>query len=169
VKAWKQLAESHGFHGEYMATETGWYAPYPKSALKFAAGEFTEMVKAKCLAKFIVTSAALDLTAFWNETWQDQFPFWDGTLMRNTFSADLVSPQQPQAAYYVLRTLSTVLEAARPSEMVIEFSNSETKCDSYAFRLPDQTRLVAFWRPGEGSDDAPDLESDVIISDLKCK
>jgi hypothetical protein len=89
VKAWKQLAESHGFRGEYMATETGWYAPYPKGSVSFFGNPvFTEIVKAKCLAKFMLTSAALDLTAFWNETWQDQFPFWDGTLMRNTFSAD---------------------------------------------------------------------------------
>jgi hypothetical protein len=169
VKAWKQLAESHGFRGEYMATETGWYAPHPKSAVKFVAAEFTEMVKAKCLAKFMLTSAALDLTAFWNETWQDQLPFWDGTLMRNTFSADPVSPQQPQAAYYVLRTLSTVLEGARPSEMLLEFSNSEEKFDSFAFRLPDESRLVTFWLPGEGSDDAPDIKSDVSIPNLMCK
>jgi hypothetical protein len=169
VKVWKQLAESHGFRGEYMATETGWYAPYPKSAVKFAAGEFTEMVKAKCLAKFILTSAALDLTAFWNETWQDQFPFWDGTLMRNTFSADPVSPQQPQAAYYVLRTLATVLEGAKPSEIPMEFVSTEKRFDSYAFRLPDESCLVAFWLPGEGIDDFPDVRSDVIISDRNCK
>jgi hypothetical protein len=117
----------------------------------------------------MLTSAALDLTAFWNETWQDQFSFWDGTLMRNTFSADPISPQQPQPAYYVLRTLSTVLEGARPVEMRVEFGNTEKKFDSYAFHLPDKCWLVAFWLPGEGSDDAPDIKSDAIIPQLKCK
>ena len=99
-----------------MMTETGFYAPYPKKSHPwFAPNEVdvTEIVKAKCLAKFMLTNAALDLTAFWNETWQDQFPFWDGTLMRNTFSADPVSPQQPQAAYYVMRTLSTQVQIPR--------------------------------------------------------
>jgi hypothetical protein len=28
---------------------------------------------------------------------------------------------------------------------------------------------VAFWLPGEGSDDAPDIKSDAIIPKFKCK
>ena len=172
VKYWKQLTGSHGFRGEFMMTESAFYAPYPKKSHPwFAPNEVdvSEIVKSKCLAKFMLTNAALDLAAFWNETWQDQFPFWDGTLMRNTFSADPVSPQQPQAAYYVMRTLSTVLEGATPAEMPVEFGNTEKKFDSYAFRLADKKWLVAFWLPGEGSDDAPDMKSDVILPQLKCQ
>ncbi len=172
VRHWKQLTQSHGFRGEFMMTESGFYAPYPKKSHPwFAPNEVdvTEIVKAKCLAKFMLTNAALDMTAFWNETWQDQTPFWDGTLMRNTFSADPVSPQQPQAAYYVLRTLSTVLEGATPADTPVEFRNQEKKLDSYAFRVPDQSWLLAFWLPGEGTDDFPDIKSDVIIPQLKCR
>jgi hypothetical protein len=172
VKHWKQLTQSHGFRGEYMMTESGFYAPYPKKTHPwFAPNEVdvSEIVKAKCLAKFMLTNAALNLTAFWNQSWDDQYPFWDGTLLRNTFSADPLPPQQPQPAYYVLRTLSTALEGATPAELPVEFGNTEKKFDSYAFHLPDKRWLAAFWLPGEGVDDFPDIKSDVIIPQLKCQ
>jgi hypothetical protein len=88
IRAWKKLSESYAFHGEYMATESGWYATYPVAIHPFGGGDVTEIVKAKHLAKFMVTNNAFAMPAFWNETWQDQFTFWDGTLMRSTFSAD---------------------------------------------------------------------------------
>ena len=167
VRAWKKLVESYGFRGEYMATESGWYAPYPTPVHPFGhSPDVTEIVKAKYLAKFMVTNAGLDMTAFWNETWQDQFTYWDGSLMRSTFSADPVCPMQPQAAYYAMRTLSTVLEGAKPAEMALEFRGQQVKLDSYTFHLPDESRLVAFWLPGPGSDEAPDLKIDVAISNL---
>lgn len=109
------------------------------------------------------------MTAFWNETWQDQFTYWDGSLMRSTFSADPVCPMQPQPAYYAMRTLSTVLEGARPAEMAREFRGQQVKLHSYTFSLPDGSRLLAFWLPGAGSDKAPDLKVDVAIPNRSFK
>ncbi len=169
VHAWKKLVESYGFRGEYMATESGWYAPYPIPAHPFGGGDVTEIVKAKYLAKFMVTNAALDMKAFWNETWQDQFTYWDGSLMRSTFSADPVCPMQPQAAYYVMRTLATVLEGAEPAALNLELRGKQGKVDFYSFHLPDGSRLVAFWLPGAGKDRAPDLKTDVVISNMSFK
>jgi hypothetical protein len=163
IRAWKKLAESHGFQGEYMATESGWYAPYPIPVHPFIGGDVTEIVKAKYLAKFMVINNAFSMPAFWNETWQDQFTYWDGTLMRSTFSADPVCPLQPQAAYYVMRTLSTVLEGAQPIDSTLEFRGPSAKLDSYLFRVPDGSRLAAYWVPGAGSDDSPDARADVVI------
>jgi hypothetical protein len=163
IRAWKKLVESYGFHGEYMATESGWYAPYPVAVHPFGGGDVTEIVKAKYLAKYMVTNNAFEMPAFWNETWQDQFTYWDGTLMRSTFSADPVCPLQPQAAYYVMRTLATVLEAARPVESTLEFRGQSAKLDSYLFRLPDGSRMAAYWLPGTGSDNPPEARADIVI------
>ena len=163
IRTWKKLVESHGFHGEYMATESGWYAPYPIAAHPFGGGDVTEIVKAKYLAKFMVTNNAFEMPAFWNETWQDQFTYWDGTLMRSTFSADPVCPLQPQAAYYVMRTLATVLEGAQPIESTVEFRGQTAKLESYMFRLKDGSRLAAYWIPGAGSDNPPDFRANVVI------
>ncbi len=163
IRAWKRLVESYGFHGEYMATESGWYAPYPIAVHPFGGGNVTEIVKAKYLAKFMVTTNAFEMPAFWNETWQDQFTYWDGTLMRSTFSADPVCPLQPQAAYYVMRTLATVLEGAQPISSTLEFRGQSTNLESYLFRLQDGSRLAACWIPGAGSDDPPDVRADVVI------
>ena len=167
VHAWKELVESYGFRGEYMATESGWYAPYPTPVHPFGGSQgVSEIVKAKYLAKFMVTNSGLALTAFWNETWQDQFTYWDGSLMRSTFSADPVCPMQPQPAYYAMRTLSTVLEGVKPAGIALEFRGQQIKVESFTFRLPDEGCLIAFWIPGAGSDDAPDIKVDVVVSKL---
>jgi hypothetical protein len=168
LQAWKKLVESYGFGGEYMATESGWYAPYPIPIRPFLGEDVTEIVKAKYLAKFVLTNAAFDMVTFWNETWQDQFTSWDGTLMRSTFSADPVSPLQPQAAYYVMRTLATVLEGAKPATLAVEFRGRQVKIASYVFRLPDESCLIAFWLPGAGGE-ASDLKVDVVISNFNLK
>jgi hypothetical protein len=166
IHNWKSLVESHGFRGEYMASESGWYAPYPKPVHPFAnQPSLSEIVKAKYLAKYMVTNTGLSMTAFWNETWQDQFTYWDGSLMRSTFSADPVCPLQPQPAYYVMRTLSTVLEGAEPEKMTLEFRGVKKQLTSFSFRLPDGSRLAAMWLPGAGSDDAPDLPMDLVVTD----
>jgi len=51
----------------------------------------------------------------------------------------------------------------------VEFGYTEKKLDSYAFRLPDKSWLVAFWLPGEGVDDFADIKSDVILPQIKCR
>ena len=160
VKAWKEVCESFGFEGEYMSTESGWYAPYPVPEQPFGGGAVSEIVKAKCLARYITMSVGLDLTAFWNTTWH-HYTWWDLGLFRNSFSADPVSPTQPQAAYYVLRNLCTLLDSAEPTTMQVEFSNKEHEFDVDAFRLSDGGFLVAVWLPGEPAETSPQVATDV--------
>lgn len=162
VKAWKKVCESYGFKGEYMATESGWYAPYPAPAKPFGGGAVSEMIKAKCLARYITMSVGLDLTTFWNTTWH-HYIWWDLGLFRNSFSADPVSPTQPQAAYYVLRTLCTLLEAVEPAQIDIEFSNKAESFEIDAFRLENGGTLVAIWLPNEPEDVSRRVETDLIF------
>jgi len=166
VNDWKKVCESYGFKGEYMATESGWYAPYPAPETPFGGGAVSEIVKAKCLARYITMSVGLDLTTFWNTTWH-HYTWWDLGLFRNSFSADPISPTQPQAAYYVLRTLCTVLESAKPETIPVEFSNQERKFEVEAFRISDGGVLIAVWLPEEPADDSPEVMTDLTLAGLK--
>jgi hypothetical protein len=62
-----------------------------------------------------------------------------------------------------MRTLATVLEGAQPIASTLEFRGPSAKLDSYLFHLPDDSRLAAYWMPGAGSDNSPDLRADVAI------
>jgi hypothetical protein len=168
VKAWKALCESFGFRGEYMATESGWYAPYPAPAKPFGGGAVSEIVKAKYLTRYITMSVGLDLTTFWNTTWH-HYTWWDLGLFRNSFSADPVSPTQPQPAYYALRTLCTLLESARPGAVAPEFSNQQAEFEVDAFGLPGNRVLVGVWIPGKATDDSPSVATDIRFPGLKWK
>jgi hypothetical protein len=160
VRDWKKVCESYGFKGEYMATESGWYAPYPPPEHPFGGGAVSELVKAKCLARYITMSVGLDLTTFWNTTWH-HYIWWDLGLFRNSFSADPVSPTQPQAAYYVLRNLCTLLESVRPMSVAIEFSRQGQEFEVEGFRLSDGTVLAGIWLPEEPADASPHVLTDL--------
>jgi hypothetical protein len=166
VRAWKKVCESYGFKGEYMATESGWYAPYPAPDKPFGGGAVSEIVKAKYLARYITMSVGLDLTTFWNTTWH-HYIWWDLGLFRNTNSADPVSPTQPQAAYYVLRTMCTLLDSATPATVPVEFSNKQAEFDLDAFRLPGGRTLVGVWVPGRAADDSPRVTTDMAFPGLR--
>lgn len=143
-----------------MATESGYYAPYPPPEKPFGGGAVSEIVKAKCLARYITMSVGLDLTTFWNTTWH-HYTWWDLGLFRNSFSADPISPTQPQAAYYVLRNLCTLLESVIPTSIDMKFSNTEKEMDVDAFSLPNGERLVGIWLSGEPADETSQVITNI--------
>jgi hypothetical protein len=74
-----------------------------------------------------------------------------------------MSPTQPEPAYYVLRTLCTVLENAEPADIPVELSNKSREFDTWAFALPENGLLVGVWLPGASVDRHPGVATDVII------
>ena len=174
VVALKKMAESYGFKGEYMATEWSWFAPYPPSHIDKL--HITEMQKAKYAARLTVTHVALEITSFWNETFQTHMTNRDVSLLRNTFSADPISPTQPQPIYYVLRTLSTLLENVKPASMDVRFSfpsrsadlqvcpNGDGEVEWYSFRRGRNEVLLAAWIPGTAAGDESDSQE--ILTDI---
>ena len=97
---------------------------------------------------------ALGVPCFWNETFQTQMTSRDVSLLRNTFSADPISPTQPQPIYYVLRTLSTVLADVKPARLDVRFAPVHADLEWYAFERENGDVLVAVWLAGEAVDDA---------------
>jgi hypothetical protein len=171
VEAFKRLASSYGFRGQFMATELLWRAPYPAASGEqgyvkgsgYMYGPVSEVVKAKYLARVMLLHTALGMVSLWNETWADgQVPA-DATLFRNTFSAPTIDPQQPQPAYYVLRTLSTILENASPSELPVAVTQKIDKLRIFGFTNKAGDNLVAIWNDGRAQDHTEINLTDVQI------
>ena len=159
VKDMKKLAESYSFRGEYHANEFSWGAPYPASNRPAV----SELVKAKYIARLTLTHVGLDITSFYCATWGEQNINWGLDLFGNTFSADPAPPQQPQAAYYVLRTLSTVLESVKPTLIDATFTNKEKSLETVRLKAENGDLLLAVWIPGRGNDDFPNTTTDIIF------
>jgi len=159
----KELAESHGFRGEYHANEWGVSAPYPQ--LEGAGGTVgSELAKAKYLARLVLLHHQLDITTCWCEPWNEQ-EVWDIGLFRNTFSADPISPQQPQAAYYVMRTLCTVLENTAPaSGICVHVGEPSRRFASVQLAAGNGDLLVAVWVHEKASEEFAAVPCDVTIS-----
>jgi hypothetical protein len=170
VQALKEQARAHGFRGSCMGTEFTWSAPYPQAVPEERRPlVVSELVKAKYLARLMITHAWLDMPAFWNETWQDQLIDWDVGLFRNTFSSDPLNPMQPQPAYYVLRTLCTVFEEAHPADLTVRVRRARREVDVFTFHRPDGGALVALWAAGTGRDRFPDIRADVVLPGIRCE
>jgi len=152
IASLKERLAKLGFQVELMATEWSWFAPYPAAARD--PRRFTELEKAKIAARFATVNVALGIPCFWNETFQTQMTSRDVSLLRNTFSADPISPTQPQPVYYALRTLSTALEDVKPARVEVRFTPGHDDLEWYALERGDGDLLVALWLAGEAVDDA---------------
>jgi hypothetical protein len=163
-KQFRQFAESHGFRGEYMCTEWDMFAPYPM-APKYEGQVYSELVKAKYSARFAIMNVGLNIIPFWNETWNNHHIDRDVGLFRNTFSMEPISPTQPQPAYYVMRTLSTVLEAVTPFEMEVQFSNNQQAFEYFAFALPNGDRLLSVCLATTSKDVSDEVSTNITFPD----
>ena len=166
VREFKKLAESYGFKGEYMATEWTWVAPYPLPtngwAMPPCLASCTELQKAKYALGLNIVHAGLDMVSLWNETFNKNLIIWAVGLLRNTFSADPIAPTQPEAVYYVLRTLCTVMDEFQPAEFPVEYS-TKGDYESWLFERPGGERLLAFWKRGRAKDASDVTPTEIIL------
>ena len=154
--------ESTGFKGIYMATEFTWVAPYPKGS-----GNNSEIMKAKNLARGILLNLALGVYAFWNETWNTQNTHWDVGLFRNTFSSNPYHSVTCQPAYYVMRTLCTVMDDAKPAEVPMELRGKDSQqIDHWGFKFPDGDRMIALWVRDVCQDNYEGITTDLHLNGL---
>jgi hypothetical protein len=157
VKQFKKECRALGFKGQFAATEWTWAAPYPG-----AADWCSEMQKAKYSAQLMTAHGGMDLLSLYNETFQTGRIDWDCNLVRNAFSVDPISAAQPQPIYYVLRSLSTVLDGFRPAEFPVRFTGGKP-FDWYTFRKGPKEFLLAAWIPGRTKDGIVEAKSDVTL------
>ncbi|MFB3923250.1 MAG: hypothetical protein ACE145_16130 [Terriglobia bacterium] len=142
VRYLQGLAQKRGFRGTFQANEAGAYAIHEMRS--------TALVSAKYMARSLVLHSALRVPVFWNEmvsllrpAWQPFF--WPG-------QPDV----QPDYSYYVLRTLSTLMDGMEPArEGSVVDVNPGSQCEeveSLLFSDRSGRLLLALWRPVRGGD-----------------
>ncbi len=155
ILQFKKECAALGFKGQYAATEWTYAAPYPGSMC-------TEMQKAKYAARLMTLQCGLDVISLYNETFQTGKIDWDCTLLRNAFSVDPISPAQPQPIYYVLRSISTVLDGFRGAELPMRFE-AEKELEHCAFRRGEKDLMLAAWIQGTTTDGIVETRTDVAL------
>jgi hypothetical protein len=123
-------------------------------------------MKAKNLARGTMLNLALGVYSFWNETWNTQNTHWDVGLFRNTFGSNPYHAVTCQPAYYVLRTLCTVMDEAKPFEMELELSEEEQKIDYWCFKYENGDRMAALWIPDVCEDNYPGVSTDLRLKGI---
>lgn len=169
VEQLKKDCEAFGFRGVYSASEWSWVAPYPAAETTLYENSLewcSEMRKAKYSAQFMTANAGLNVISLYNEAYMTGMIDWDVTLLRNTFQSDPISLPQPQAIYYALRNVSTLLDGFEPHPLEVRFGK-ESDFECYSFRHENGQSLVAIWIPGRTSDGIVESESDLTISNVK--
>jgi hypothetical protein len=177
VRAVNQYAESKGFRGKYLASEYWMGAPYPVDATYGSQPDpsdpakgkpkLTEICKAKDAARVFVMNAGLGVVTIWCNTWI-QSQMCDSGLFRNGFAADPVIPTQPEPAYYVLRTICTVLDGTKPADLKIESSDRDHQYECYGFKLAGGGLMAGVWLSGKSVDKHPGVTTDLTVSVPKC-
>jgi hypothetical protein len=142
VRYLQDLASRRGFRGTYQANEAGAYAIHQMRS--------TALVSAKYMARSLVLHSSLGVPVFWNETVSLLRPAWQPFFW-------LGQPDvQPDYSYYVLRTLSTVMDGAEPvrSSGVIDVQPAPKsgEIESRLFSDHAGNLLLALWRPVRSAD-----------------
>jgi hypothetical protein len=161
VQQFQAECRALGFKGRFAATEWTWAAPYHG-----AADWCSEMQKAKYSAQLMTAHCGMDIISLYNEAFQTGKIDWDCNLLRNAFSVDPISAAQPQPVYYVLRSLSTVLDGFHPAEFPVRFSGQKP-FDCYTFKRGDNQLRVAAWIPGQTTDGIVEAKSDITLPGLR--
>lgn len=166
VRAFQAYCHKHGFRGEYIASEWTYGASYPPPTPPNWWGSFvcSELQKAKYVAQMTVRHVGLGVTSIFCEQWNDNYPLDLSLLRRSTFS-DPQSRQQPQAAYYAMRNLSTALDSLEPAEVDHRIDSGQAEVEVYTF-VRGGERMIAIWTPGLATDDCVGTAVDVAVEGL---
>ena len=142
VQEIKDVASSHGFKGEYIASEMVWATsttPPPVDVI------YSENVAAKYFGRGIIMNLGMDITVGMSGT---SHPLMDLPKTR------------------VIRNLCTVMAGADSITIPAEIESESTNIRSYGFSLPNGDRLLALWTDGVAVDDDLGVEAKVTLRNL---
>jgi ankyrin repeat protein len=165
-----------GFRGTFMANELGWSAKYPQvkdtKGSRFFYYDVTELTKAKYLVRSMVLHSSLGIQAFINESWTSSSKLVRYARSYKNNKGYRVFFITPQASFYAMRTISSVMDGAEPVAVPIKIRTDikkEYPLEAYTFSLPDNQRLLALWIWRKGEDDWPGIKTDVTLEGVKAR
>lgn len=164
-----------GFKGAYIVSEVYSWALYPPGPRKLNAGGprvspyygYSEMVRAKYVAQNLTGSAGLNMMAFYCNTYYVSACVGQ-SLCRIPVPSQTLSVIQPDPAYYMLRTLCTVLDDWTGAEFPVSFS-AGTEFETFTFRRGKSEMMVASWIPGETTDGVVETKTDITLPGVRAE
>jgi len=179
-------ARALGYKGVFIASEVYSWSLYPPGPFEIdptrsgisdtygihaespAFGGASEIARAKYLAQSFVGHAGLGMMAFQCNTYfVSGGPNGQG-LLRLPVPSEVVSPVQPDAGYYVYRTICTIMDGWRNAEFAVHFS-TERELQSFTFQRGERELMVAAWIPGSTADQGVEASADVILPDVSAR
>jgi len=196
-KDFRRRMEAEGFKGIYLSEENQWWGspapdfeadpvhgvahpellPYPlvydsDTPLQNIMGVkilTSEIGQAKNLARTMMMHCGLGVVSFWNETWNTALSYGDVGLLRYSFHGGPAHAASCRPAYYVYRTLCTVMDGAEPVEKEVVVAGSAEVYDCYTFEGPQGEVLVAVWLPGNARDTHPGERTQVTLPGMRAR
>ncbi len=173
-----------GFKGFFHANEQAWKAMVPPNRTKdpklplWSFYDVSELTKAKYLARTVMVHSSRNVPVFWNESWTGP-----GSLLRHNqlirfdsepsaanphsiFQSGLAG-MSPDASFYVMRVLGTVMDGARSIAPIPHAFSTETDnpMEVRSFGYPNGDKLLAIWLRQEAVDDFPGVEGNLTLSE----
>ncbi len=163
-RALQAYCRRYGFDGLFMNSE--WnpcasYPPVPPPVEWWGSYRTSELGKAKAVALFSVLHTALGVVLCINETWTNYYPM-DISLLRRSFAVIQFTNQQPQAAYYVLRNLATILDGVEPGAFDYSIESGGVLLDAYTMTRTGES-LLSIHRPGPITDDPVPVAAEIRL------
>jgi hypothetical protein len=126
----------------------------------------SEIVRAKYLAQCFVGHCGIDMMAFQCNTYFVSCPIGQ-SLFRVPVPSQTVSAIQPDAGYYVYRTVCTVMDSWRSAAFPVTYGGGrELHC--FTLRRGDEL-MVAAWIPGQTGDEVVEWKTDIRLPGLKAQ
>ena len=140
VREIKDIASSHGFHGEYMADEVTWWVHGQEND---APWRYTNAQAAKYYARAVVQHLGMDVSVC------------PGGI------------SERPVIFPAIRNLCTIMAGHEaidmPVEIDIEYDGPGAYC---AFRYPNGDRILAVWTDGVAQDEDPGVPATIIFPGL---
>lgn len=180
-----RAARKLGYKGVFIASEVYSWSLYPPGPLEIdvsrpgISNQFgtsindpvfcgeSEIVRAKYIAQNFIGHAGLGMMAFQCNTYFVSCPVGQ-SLFRVTVPSQVLNPVQPDAGYYVFRTICTVMDGWKGQEFPVEFT-AGTAFESFTFRRGRTEAMVAAWIPGNTVDGVVEARTDVIVPGFTAK
>lgn len=163
VREFQKQCREMGFRGEFFATEIyagSMYPPGPPETL-------SELRMAKFLVKSLVGHNGLGMEAGPCNIECSAWAYAQG-LCQPTWGVQTLIPLRPTIAYYVWRTIGTVMDDFHAAEFPVKFGEGEGLV-FFTFQRGANERMVAVWIDGPEKDGIVQTKTAVAFPDVQAK